>query len=82
MAGETVSYLRIIIKRWWLIALMLAVTVAVIVLVGSIGGLVPGIKKTKLYTLSPSRNQANRASWLIISLVLLNWIYRLSLGLT
>lgn len=30
MAGETVSYLRIIIKRWWLIALMLAVTVAVI----------------------------------------------------
>lgn len=32
MTGETVSYLRIIAKRWWLIALMLIVTIAVIVL--------------------------------------------------
>ncbi len=32
MASETVSYLRIIVKRWWLIALMLIVTTGVIVL--------------------------------------------------
>jgi uncharacterized protein involved in exopolysaccharide biosynthesis len=30
MAGESISYLRIIAKRWWLIALLLIVTVAAI----------------------------------------------------
>ena len=56
--------------------------VMVLVFARSIGGLIPGIKKTKLYILSPTRNQANRLAGFTIGLVLLNWIYRLSLGLT
>ena len=56
--------------------------VVVFVFAGSISGLIPGIKKIELHILSPTRNQANRLAGFIISLVLLNWIYRLSLGLT
>ena len=56
--------------------------VVVIVFARGIGALIPGIKKTKLSGLSLTRNQANHAAAIITSLVLLNWIYRLSLGLT
>ena len=61
----------------WLIYAVVAIVFA-----SSISGLIPGIKKTKLYILSPTRNQANRLAGFIISLVLLNWFYRLGLGLT
>ena len=56
-------------------------TVMVFAFARGIGSLIPRIKKTKPSVLSLARNQANHAAAIIISLFLLNWIYRLSLGL-
>ena len=56
--------------------------VVVILFARGIGCLIPGIRRTKPFIGGLSRNQANHAAAIIIGLVLLNWIYRLSLGLT
>lgn len=54
----------------------------VIVFAGNITSLLTGMKIKRLYLLSLTRNQANRAAGIIFGLILLNWIYRLSIGLT
>jgi len=41
-----------------------------------------GIKTTRRNILRPNRVRANRAIGIVIALVLLNWLYRLCLGLT
>jgi hypothetical protein len=46
------------------------------------GCMLLGIKTTRPYILSLTRVQANRAIGVAIVLVVLNWIYRLCLGLT
>ena len=44
--------------------------------------MLPGIKLTGLWVLSLTRVQANRAVGIVLALVLLNWMYRLCMGLT
>ena len=46
------------------------------------GRLLLGGNMTGKFILSTNRNRANRIAGIAITLILLNWIYRLSLGLT
>ena len=46
------------------------------------GRLLLGGNMTGKFSLSTNRNQANRIAGIAITLILLNWIYRLSQGLT
>ncbi|MEJ2282716.1 MAG: DUF2752 domain-containing protein [Desulfobacterales bacterium] len=54
----------------------------VLMAAGNITSLLTGIKIKRLYFFPLTRNQANRSTAIIFSLILLNWLYRLSLGLT
>jgi len=44
--------------------------------------LLPGLRMTRPWILSLTRVQANRAVGIALALVLLNWMYRLCIGLT
>jgi hypothetical protein len=46
------------------------------------GSMLSGTKMTRPWILSLNRDQANRAIGIVLALVLLDWIYRLCLGLT
>jgi len=61
----------------WLLYAALVLMVA-----GNITSLLTDMKLKRLYFLSITRNQANRSTAIMIGLILLNWLYRLSLGLT
>jgi hypothetical protein len=54
----------------------------VIVPTWNIACLLTGMKRKRLCKVSLTRNRANRAAGIIIALFLLNWLYRLHLGLT
>jgi hypothetical protein len=54
----------------------------VLMAAGNITSLLTGMKIKRLCFRSLTRNQANRFTAIMISLILLNWLYRLSLGLT
>jgi hypothetical protein len=61
----------------WLLYAALAIVFAL-----NVACMLPGIKMTEPRILSLSRVQANRAIGILLALVLLNWLYRLCLGLT
>jgi hypothetical protein len=61
---------------WLLYAILISVFALNLV------SMLPGIKISGSWMLSPTRVQANRAMGILLALVLLNWLYRLCRGLT
>jgi hypothetical protein len=85
--GFTRSLWAISAGDWWYATVncplaWLLYAALVFVFAGNITCLLPGTKINRLCGLSLPRNQANRAAGIIIALFLLNWLYRLHLGLT